>query len=52
MNKWTVIVEKDQDSEDLILPIPEELMEKMGWKEGDDLEFDILDNGCFSITRA
>lgn len=32
-----------EDGEDLILPIPDELLEQIGAKEGDMLSFDIFD---------
>jgi hypothetical protein len=33
-----------QDGDDLIMPFPDTLMENMGWKEGDVLEWTIHDN--------
>lgn len=41
MNKWTAYIE--QDGDDLILPIPEDLLNQLGWKEGDVLLWDIDD---------
>ena len=37
MTKYTVIVEQDPDSGELILPIPDKLLAEMGWNEGDEL---------------
>lgn len=34
---YTVILEEEND--ELILPIPEELMSKLGWNENDELEW-------------
>lgn len=39
MNKWTAYVE--QDGDDLILPFPQDLLDQMGWKEGDVLIWEI-----------
>ncbi len=39
MNKWTAYVE--QEGDDLILPFPQDLLDQMGWKEGDVLIWDI-----------
>lgn len=37
MNSWTVKLE--QDGEDLILPLSDEILETVGWKTGDEIEF-------------
>lgn len=36
---YTVTVEEDGD--DIILPIPEEILKTMDWNEGDTLEWDV-----------
>lgn len=48
---YTVRLEKDDESEDLILPLPNELLEEMGWKVGDDLEWLDNKNGTFSLAK-
>ena len=40
-NKWTTVVEEDPATGELILPFPQEMIEKCGWLEGDDLDFTI-----------
>ena len=42
MSKYTVKVEQDQDTGDLILTSPDELLAEMGWSEGDELEWEEL----------
>ena len=42
--RYEVIVQEDPDSDDLILPIPQVLLDQLGWKEGDDIEFVVEDN--------
>ena len=37
MSKYTVRVEEDSVTGELILPIPDELLAEMGWDEGDEL---------------
>lgn len=37
MSKYTVRVDQDSDTGELILPIPHELLADMGWGEGDEL---------------
>jgi hypothetical protein len=43
--KYTVDVEK-ADNGDAIITLPDELVEKMGWNEGDTINVDVTDN-CF-----
>lgn len=40
MSKYTVRVEQDPYTGDLILPIPDELLAEVGWGEGDELEWE------------
>ena len=54
MNKtsWTVTVEEaDDGSGDLVLPLPQELLDLQGWKEGDDLEWTDEGNGHWSLSK-
>ena len=44
-----MIVQLIEDGDDVILPIPEEIMESMGLKEGDVLEWIINDNGDITL---
>ena len=45
--RYEVIIQEDPDSDDLILPIPQVLLDQLGWKEGDDIEFVIEDDRWF-----
>lgn len=38
--------------DDGILTFPEELMDLQGWKEGDDINFDILPDGTLILTKV
>ena len=44
-SKYIVDVEKT-DNGDAIITLPDELVEKMGWKDGDTIDVGITDN-CF-----
>jgi antitoxin component of MazEF toxin-antitoxin module len=44
-------VELIQDGEDLILPIPEEIWEAVGWEIGDVVEFKIVNDNQFVIEK-
>jgi len=43
MTRWTVTLEEDPDTGDLIMPIPQEVLDLQGWSKGDLLEW--LDRG-------
>ena len=48
---YEVITQEDPETGELILPIPPELMQQMGWKEGDTLDFDLDDQGRWVISK-
>lgn len=47
----TYTVTLDEDGEDLILPIPEELMAKLGWNENDVLEW-VIEDDCIKLVKV
>jgi len=49
--KWTVNIEEDPDTGDLLLPFPEELCKELGWNIGDDLEWFDNGDGTFTISK-
>jgi len=51
MNEIYVELEVDSSGE-LILPIPDEIIEQLGWKERDILELEILDDESFIIRKC
>jgi len=50
--RYEVITEEDPNTGDIILPFPPELLEKMGWKEGDTLEFAQDVDGTWIIKKV
>ena len=51
MTNWTVTVEEDPDTGDLILPFPPELLKELGWNEGDTLLWDVNSDGSFCLSK-
>lgn len=47
--RYEVIVQEDENG-DYLVPIPPILLEQLGWKEGDDVEFSI-ENGQVFIKK-
>jgi len=49
MKKWTAYVE--QDGEDMILPLPPDMLKELGWKAGDTLLWDVRDDGSIHLSK-
>ena len=49
-NNWTVTVEEDPATGDLLLPFPPDLLSQMGWAEGTELFWIDNNNGSYTIT--
>ena len=48
---YIVKLEEDSETGDLILPLPEKLLEETGWKTGDTLDWNDNGDGSFSMTK-
>ena len=51
MTQWTVTLEEDPDTGDLIMPIPQEVLDLQGWSEGDTLEWLDQGNGSWQLQK-
>ena len=52
--RWTIKVERDDFSEDYYIILPDEILEKMDWYEGNTLTIDTTKSGieiCRQITE-
>ena len=49
---YTVDIKHVDQSDDLCMAIPDELMETMGWEIGDDLKFTDHKDGSFGIKKV
>jgi len=47
---YEVITQEDENG-DLLLPIPDEVLKQLGWKEGMEIEVDIDSNGNLYLKR-
>lgn len=50
-NRFTVTIEEDEFGE-LILPIPDEICEELGWDVGDTLEYGVLEEDSFTLRKV
>ena len=49
--KQTLNIVEDPQTGDLLLDLTEELCNEMGWKVGDTLQWEKLDNGSWSLKK-
>lgn len=49
MLRWTVTV--DQDGDDLILPLPEDMLQAVGWGPGDTLIWTINEDQTWTLRK-
>jgi hypothetical protein len=49
--RWTVTVEEDSNTGDLILPLPEDMLSQVGWQVGDTLQWHDNQDGTWSLTK-
>lgn len=50
--RWEVITQEDPETGDVIIPVPVALLQKLGWKEGDNVEIDVDENGQLFLKKA
>lgn len=48
--RYEVIAQEDE-SGDILLPIPPMLLQKLKWKEGDEIEFGVDENGNYILKK-
>ena len=51
--RYEVITQPSPDSDDdLLLPIPQALLDRMGWKEGDNIEIGLDEEGRYILKKT
>jgi hypothetical protein len=48
---WTVTVEEDPETGDLILPLPQDFLTAAGWVEGDTLDWKDRGDGSWLLEK-
>ena len=51
MTHWTITLETDPETGDLIMPLPTDLLNQVGWDFGDTLIWEDLHNGSWSLRK-
>jgi hypothetical protein len=49
--EWTVALAEDPDTGELIMPIPQEIMDELGWQIDDALVLDTDENGFLTLAK-
>ena len=51
MTHWTVILETDPETGELVMPIPTDALNQLGWEFGDTLIWEDVQDGRWSLRR-
>jgi hypothetical protein len=51
ITRYEVISQKDNSSDDILIPIPPDLLNKLGWKEGDDINITLDEFGRYILYK-
>jgi len=51
MTYWTMTLQEDPETKELILPLTEEILEAVGWKPGDIIVWKNNQNGSWSLRK-
>jgi bifunctional DNA-binding transcriptional regulator/antitoxin component of YhaV-PrlF toxin-antitoxin module len=50
--RYEVITQEDEVTGDLMLPIPQKLLDELGWREGDEIEFAVDNQGRYVLKKS
>ena len=48
---WTIVLEEDKESGELVIPFTPEILEELGWKEGDTIGWRDNKDGSWTLTK-
>lgn len=48
---WQVSTSEDPETGDLLLPLPEEMLSRLGWKEGDTITWEQSSEGSWVLIK-
>lgn len=49
--RYEVMTHEDPETGDMLIPLPPQLLSQLGWKEGDNIDFQIDENGKVIIKK-
>lgn len=51
MTSYTIVIEQDPETGDLVLPFTPDMLAQVGWDFGDTIVWEDLHNGSWSLTK-
>jgi hypothetical protein len=51
MTGWTIKLEEDTETGDLVLPLSDDILKQVGWKEGDTLNWINNNDGTWTLMK-
>lgn len=52
MKSWTLTLETDSETGDLVLPLTDEILSEVGWKLGEKLNWKDNKDGTWTLSKA
>lgn len=49
--RYEVLTQEDPETGDLIIPIPPHVLKQLGWKEGDEIDFQVGQDGKIYVKK-
>lgn len=49
--RYEIMTQEDPETGDVILPLPQELLDKLGWKPGDELSWNESETGSWILSK-
>ena len=49
--RYEVITQEDPETGDMLLPIPPEVLESLGWKENDEIDVSVGEDGSIYLKK-
>jgi hypothetical protein len=50
-NQWVIQVKENQETKELYLDLPSDVLNQVGWDDGDTIIWEELDGGNWSLTK-
>lgn len=50
--KWTIKLEEDPETGELVLPLTPDMLKQVGWDIGDELIWEDLQNGSWALKKV
>ena len=50
--RYTIITQEDEETGDLLIPLPPPLLKEMGWQEGDDIQIEVDKAGRYIFHKV